>query len=79
MGDFNKKKIVLGKKWVICGDFNDIKAHKNKKGGKKRLESSFADFRNFIAKMEMGDIKFRGESWTWTNNREGEGYIRDIG
>lgn len=25
----------------------------------------------------MGDIKFKGESWTWSNNREGEGFIQE--
>lgn len=27
-----KKKLYWGKRWVIGGDFNDIKAHKDKKG-----------------------------------------------
>lgn len=59
------------------GDFNDIRSHEEKKGGRKRLESSFAGFRNFIAEIEMGDIKFKGESWTWGNNREREGFIQE--
>lgn len=45
--------------------------------GRKRLESSFASFRNFIAEVEMGDIKFRCESWMWSNNREREGFIQE--
>lgn len=28
-------------------------------------------FRNFLADMEMGDIVFRGEAFTWANNKEG--------
>lgn len=27
--------------------------------------------------MEMGDIVYRGETFTWGNNREGEGFIRE--
>lgn len=41
------------------------------------MESSFVDFRNFIVDMNMGEIKSRGESYTWTNNREGEGFIQE--
>lgn len=44
-----KRKQIWGEKWIICRDFNDIKAHEEKKGGRKRLESNFAGFRNFIA------------------------------
>lgn len=41
-----------------------IKAREEKKRGRRRLKRSFAGFRNFIAEIKMGDIKFRGESWT---------------
>lgn len=27
--------------------------------------------------MGMGEVKFRGEEWTWANNREGEGFIME--
>lgn len=27
--------------------------------------------------MEMGDIKFKGDAFTWANNREGEEYINE--
>lgn len=57
-----------GEQWIIGGDFNDILAHEEKRGGRQRLESSFGDFRHFVGAMGMGDIKFRGESWTWANN-----------
>lgn len=35
-------------------------------------ESSFQDFRNFIDDMNMGEINFRGEPFTWANNRKGK-------
>lgn len=57
-------------------DFNDIKGHDEKKGGRRRVENSFDDFRSFISEMEMGDIKFKGDTYTWANNREGEGFIQ---
>lgn len=27
--------------------------------------------------MEMGEIKLRGETFTWENNRENEGFIQE--
>lgn len=54
---------------MLGGDLNDIKSQEEKKGGRMRSESSFTDFRDFIADMEMGDIKFRGDAYTWANNR----------
>lgn len=48
-----------------------------RKGGRRRQEVSFSDFRNFIADMRMGDIRPKGESFTWVNNKEGEGFIQE--
>lgn len=41
-----------GTRWIIGGDFND-KNHQEKKGGNRRQESSFSDFRDFITHMQM--------------------------
>lgn len=27
--------------------------------------------------MDMGEIKFKGDMFTWANNREGEGFIQE--
>lgn len=59
------------------GDFNEIKNHEEKHGGIRRQESSFHDFRTFIADMGMGEIRFTGHTFTWANNREGEGFIQE--
>lgn len=63
-------KQMWGPRWVIEGDFNDIKNNEEKLGGKRRQESSFRDFKNIISAMEMGDIKYKGETYTWAYNRE---------
>lgn len=59
----------MGRKWVLGGDLNNIKSQEEKEGGRVRSESKFTDFRDFIADMEMGDIKFRRDAYTWVNNR----------
>lgn len=41
------------------GDFNDIRNNEEKNGGTLRQESSFRDFRDFIAEMGMEGIKFK--------------------
>lgn len=62
---------------MIEGDFNDIKNKDEKKRDRVRQDNSFQDFIGFISDMGMGDIKFRGEAYTWANNREGEGFIQE--
>lgn len=59
------------------GDFNDNRCSEEKKRGKMRQESSFRDFREFIVGMGMGEKKFQGDTFTWANNREGEGFIQE--
>lgn len=59
------------------GDFNDTKNQEEKKGEKRRQAGIFSDFKSFIADMEMGDIKFKEEAFTWANNRENESYIQE--
>lgn len=45
--------------------------------GRKRLEGSFQNFRNFIAEMNMGEVKFRDNPFTWANNHANEGFIQE--
>lgn len=60
------------------GDFNDIKNQEEKKGGRARPEHSFAAFRKLIAKMEMGEIKFKEGMFTWaTIEKERDLNMRD--
>lgn len=60
---------------MLGGDFNNIGDHEEKNGGRRRQEGSFWGFRNFIADMEIGEVKFRGHVFTWLNNRENKGLI----
>lgn len=63
---------------MIGGDFNEIKNNEDKREGRRRQESNFSNFRNFILDMEMGDIRFMGETFTWVNNKKGEGYNHEM-
>lgn len=47
-------------------------------GDNRRSESCFQVFRSFIAEMDMGDINYKGDTYTWANNREGEGFIQEM-
>lgn len=60
---------------VFMGDFNDIKSPEKKKGEKTRSKASCKSFREFISLMNMGEIMYQGQCWTWANNWEGEGDI----
>lgn len=73
----NARKQMWGKNWVLGGEFNDIRSKEEKQGGKERHESSFLPFRSFIAEMDMGEIKYTGNTYTWANNRMGEGFIQE--
>lgn len=59
-----QRKCSWGKKWVIRGDFNDIRDHEEKKGGRRRQDGSSWGFRNFVTDMEIGEVKFRGDIFT---------------
>ncbi|XP_071916215.1 uncharacterized protein [Coffea arabica] len=56
--------------------FNDIASNKEKWGGRRREEWSFRDFKHFIADNDLIDVGFDGNPWTWCNNWENEGEIK---
>lgn len=64
MGLSAAKEASWGQKWVMGEDFNDIKDHAEMEGENRRQESSFWSFRNFIAYLEMREVKFRGKVFT---------------
>lgn len=34
-------------------------------------------FRVFIREMSMVEVRYKGRDWTWTNNREGESFVKE--
>ncbi|XP_071909569.1 uncharacterized protein [Coffea arabica] len=61
---------------VRAGDFNDIVSNDEKWSGNWRDERSFKDFKEFINGNQMIDIGFEGHPWTWCNNWDVEGEIK---
>ena len=56
---------------------NDILSNKEKWGGVKRLENNFREFRNFIRSKQLIDIGFEGKPWTWCDNQEKNGEVKE--
>ncbi|CAA0823185.1 Unknown protein, partial [Striga hermonthica] len=71
------KKMNWGTCWMIAGDWNDIISNEEKRGGLRRLESSFSEFRQFIEEMEMLEVDQQGSFFTWGNNRASDGYVEE--
>ncbi|XP_071924654.1 uncharacterized protein [Coffea arabica] len=61
---------------MIAGDFNDICSNEKKLRGRIKEEWTFNDFRNFINENQPIDIGCEGQPWTWSNNWEGDGEIK---
>lgn len=57
-----------GDRWVLGGDFNEIRKPHEKIGGRLRTEASCRDFNDFVGSMNMEEIVFRGRQGTWANN-----------
>ena len=51
--------------WLLMGDFNEITSNLEKKGGKKRPDSSFLPFKNMLAGCGMIEFQFMGNSFSW--------------
>ncbi|XP_071905749.1 uncharacterized protein [Coffea arabica] len=70
------RKGLWGERWLLDGDFNDILSNEEKWGGNWREDRSFKDFKDFLNENQLMDIGFEGHPWTWCNNWESEGEIR---
>lgn len=50
-----------GSKWILGGEFNDIRKPQKKIGGRTRSEASYKGFIEFIERMNMEEIEFQGQ------------------
>ncbi|XP_030478273.1 uncharacterized protein LOC115695341 [Cannabis sativa] len=55
--------------WICGGDFNEIKSHKEKKGGGKKPAYLMRNFRKVISDCRFREITTAGDSFTWCNGR----------
>ena len=53
----------------MLGDFNEITSNLEKKGGRKRSDSSFPPFKNMLANCRMIDFPYKGNPLSWVGNR----------
>lgn len=56
--DLIDKKDHQGDKWILGGDFNDIRKPDEKKSGRIKTEASCKGFKEFIEKIGMDEIAF---------------------
>jgi exonuclease III len=69
--------ISFNEPWLCLGDFNAITASVDKCGGRP-FHSNFDNcFTRFINSMGMIDLGFSGNPYTWSNNRQGFGLIKE--
>lgn len=51
--------------WILSGDFNEIVYNREKQGGVTRPEKSFVNFRSFINRNGLMDVKHYGHFLSW--------------
>ena len=55
--------------WLMVGDFNELTSHSEKKGGRKRPDSSFLPFKNMISACGMIEFPHTGNFFSWAGRR----------
>lgn len=62
---------------VMFGDFNEILAHHEKEGSKRRPDKEIADFRDCVDSCGLNDLGFRGSMFTWCRGLSHKPMIRE--
>ena len=55
--------------WLMCGDFNEIVSNQEKRGGRKRPETSFLPFKLMLNNCGMMEFPYKGNSMSWVGYR----------
>lgn len=58
--------------WIAFGDFNDICSHGVKMGERRKDQRKINGFTTLLDEIRLGDLGFKGQMHTWSNNRRGE-------
>ncbi|KAG7543067.1 Reverse transcriptase domain [Arabidopsis thaliana x Arabidopsis arenosa] len=56
--------------WFMIGDFNEITGSHEKRGGRRRSESSFLPFRTMIHNCGMIEFPYQGNPFSWVGRRK---------
>lgn len=57
--------------WLYIGDFNEILHIHEKYGGSIRTYAQMESFREAMEDNGLIDLGYKGDKFTWSNNREG--------
>ncbi|KAG6683712.1 hypothetical protein I3842_12G027600 [Carya illinoinensis] len=63
--------------WLCCGDFNELLTNEEQHGGVNRTFSQMEYFREALDECELSDLGYEGSKFTWSNKREGNGFIKE--
>ena len=56
--------------WMMIGDFNEITSNAEKKGGRKRAETSFLPFKTMLTNCGMIEFPSKGNTMSWAGRRK---------
>ena len=63
--------------WLCYRDFNEILTMEEKQGGLTRPLRPMQEFREVLLQYGLVDLGFQGNIFTWSNGREGEGFVQE--
>lgn len=63
--------------WFCVGDFNDINSHHEKVGSRQKTQSYIDEFNSVIHNLRLGYLGYKGQPFTWSNNRREWERVRD--
>ena len=73
--DYLVKSPFSSQPWCVIGDFNTILLAKEKLSTRPPSPLSVKEFHEMALAAGLKDLGFRGNSFTWANNRQGQAYV----
>ncbi|XP_042988748.1 uncharacterized protein LOC122316282 [Carya illinoinensis] len=64
--------------WFCCGDFNEITCQNEKMGGPPRPYKQMETFRSALDWCSLNQVMTFGPKYTWTNNRRGQNFTKEL-
>lgn len=64
-------------RWILGGDLNEVLDDSEKNGCRRKSRVTMDDFKKVIDDMVVVDIKLDKGWFMWTNNRRGQGLVRE--